>query len=311
MTTLGRAGFGLEYANSPRYLFHSGTLVVGIVAGLDIFRRNANPAGPVHSAKWIRNFTAAMLLLVLAFSFRSWRFGYRFFEITEIGRKHVLFTVRMLPLVPNGPTVEAACPWLDLNALVNTLRAKGYYAVPSNRDWILDELKRPRRENGGAVELSQAGPPELPWLNHAPARGSVEVGGDSLSHPGHQAADVRDYSRSKTKAGMAITDSDPIRIVMSGWSFIPEVNKPADAVLICRRDEFGRMKPWSMRPLGFKRGDIAKKTGYNALRRSGFFEVMHLERDEPLGGNIELFSVDERNHRLFPLSVILPLRILP
>jgi hypothetical protein len=70
------------------------------------------------------------------------------------------------------------------------------------------------------------------------------------------------------------------------------------------------MKPWSLHPVWFKRRDIAIRTGWKSLKKSGFFEVLHVEREEALDGNIEFFSVDERNHRLYPLSITFPLRIL-
>ncbi|MEO6785882.1 MAG: hypothetical protein ABI318_07080 [Chthoniobacteraceae bacterium] len=309
MTTLGRAGLGVEYANSSRYLFHSGTLIVGIIAALNTFRMDATVSGMGQSRRWARRAMLALLVLVLAFSFRNWRFGLRMFEFTESTRRQTLLTVRMLPLIPDGPAVEKVCPWLNLNALVSALEKKGFYSAPPLWDWVLDELKHPRRENGGIVELTYVCPTEMPWLTHSAAVRALGGGGANASSKfGEQGFGELVGHRSVDRNVVALRESEPIRVSIGGWSFIPDTKKPADCVLVCRRGETGGMRPWSLLPVWFRKDDVAeKKTGYKSLGKCGFAGELQLERNETLGGRIEFFSVDEREHRLFPLSIVFPL----
>ena len=94
-------------------------------------------------------------------------------------------------------------------------------------------------------------------------------------------------------------------IGVMGWAMIPDRNTPADSVLLCKMGKSGEVEPYIMLAVGFKRNDIAKQTGQSSLRPTGFLEVFPWPEGEDLD-SVEIFSVDERNRRLYPLSRILP-----
>jgi len=92
-------------------------------------------------------------------------------------------------------------------------------------------------------------------------------------------------------------------IGVMGWGMIPEENAPADSVLLCRRGQAGNLEPVIMLAVGFKRNDVVRDTGKSSLRKSGFMEVFHWPEADDFA-SIEMFSVDERNRRLYPISRI-------
>ena len=94
-------------------------------------------------------------------------------------------------------------------------------------------------------------------------------------------------------------------IGLTGWAMIPEHNTPADSVLLCRMGKSGDLEPCIMLAVGFKRNDIVREIGRSSLRHSGFMEVFHWPEEEDFD-SVVMFSVDERNRRLYPLSRILP-----
>ena len=92
-------------------------------------------------------------------------------------------------------------------------------------------------------------------------------------------------------------------IGVMGWGIIPDRDMPADSVLLCRRGQTGNLEPFIMLAVGLKRNDLVRETGKASLRNSGFLEVFRwLEADD--FGSAEMFSVDERNRRLYPMSRI-------
>ena len=94
-------------------------------------------------------------------------------------------------------------------------------------------------------------------------------------------------------------------IGVMGWAMIPDRHTPADSVLLCRMGKDGNLEPCIMLAVGYKRNNIARETGHSSLLQSGFLEVFPWPEDGDFD-SVEMFSVDERNRRLYPLSRILP-----
>jgi hypothetical protein len=157
-TAVGRAGFGVEQAFSSRYLFHSGALLVGLIAAFNSQRiltpRLRQPAG--NYQRVLRGVIAAFLILFV----RTWHHYLPWFEDMRIGRVQNLLTVRMLALAPKSALVDRACAWTDLSVLVRTLNDRHIHETASFGDWILEELKHPGKENGGFARLSNRSPSE-------------------------------------------------------------------------------------------------------------------------------------------------------
>jgi hypothetical protein len=151
MTSLGRAGFGIEQAWSPRYLIHSAVLSIGFIAALNTHRiimaRRRQPA--IGFNRLCQGTIALLSFLML----RSWNHGYKDFEMVRISRTQQLMNIRMLPLAPDNPMLAKICPWLDLPALLGTLKAKGIYDPSSYGEWLRDAVKHPQQAKGGAVQV--------------------------------------------------------------------------------------------------------------------------------------------------------------
>ncbi len=92
-------------------------------------------------------------------------------------------------------------------------------------------------------------------------------------------------------------------IGVMGWGAIPDRNAPADSVLICRKGKTGTLEPFIMLAVGFHRKDLVRQTGKSSLRKSGFLEVFRWPESDDFAA-VEMFSVDERNRHLYPLSRI-------
>ena len=88
-----------------------------------------------------------------------------------------------------------------------------------------------------------------------------------------------------------------------GWASIPDRNAPADSVLICRKSKTGTWEPFIMLAVGFHRNDLVRQTGKPSLRKSGFLEVFPWPETDDFA-TVEMFSVDERNQHLYPISRI-------
>ena len=96
--------------------------------------------------------------------------------------------------------------------------------------------------------------------------------------------------------------TDP-EIAITGWAISPEKNRPADSLLICRRNQAGLLEPFIMVAVGFKNNEVIRDTGNKSLRNSGFLETFRWP--EPNGfGSAELFSVDEGSRLLYPVKRI-------
>lgn len=250
MTSLGRAAFGLEQAVSPRYLFHSGVLSVGLIAAFNAIRIIRGRTQKEERG-YLGVFVAVVVLLTFL-SCRAWRHGYKQLEPARLARLETLLTVRMLSLAPTGLLVERTCPWLNLPSLVRTLQAKRIYDPTSFGEWLLSEIKAPSMQNGGSFAISRSKPSDISVL---------------------------------------------------GWGILPDANTPADFVLVCRKNAAGILEPAAMLPIGFTRDDVARKTGKPALRKSGFASTFPWTEALDVT-SIAFFSVDERNKRLFPLTLI-------
>ena len=92
-------------------------------------------------------------------------------------------------------------------------------------------------------------------------------------------------------------------IGVMGWASIPDQNAPADSVLICRKSKTGTLEPFIMLAVGFRRNELVQQTGKTSLRKSGFMEVFRWPEADDFAA-VEMFSVDERNQHLYPISRI-------
>jgi hypothetical protein len=154
MTALGRAGFGVEQAFDARYLFHSGSLSVGLVAAL-----NAHRMFNMRARKEVRNYSIALAGVVavfLVFVVLGWRQGFGTFPIARLARTQNLLTVRMLAVAPKSPLVDRLC-WTDVSGFVKALRDRNIYSPPSFGDWMSYALKHPQPETGGEVQIKRVG----------------------------------------------------------------------------------------------------------------------------------------------------------
>ena len=249
-TALGRSGLGAAQAFSPRYLFHSGALLAGLIAACNA-HRIIIPRLPKPSHDYSRAFRGAIVLFLILF-LRTWHHNYRWFEWMRLNRVETLLTVRMLALVPKSPAVEKNCTWTDLSVLVKTLNDRNIHKTSSFGDWILDELKHPGKQNGGFARAGKHGPSEF---------------------------------------------------AISGWAVKPLQNAPADSVLVCRRGQSGALEPWMMLVTGFKNKDVPGTPAEPMPEKSGFTESFKWDSTADLP-SIELFSVDESNRHLYPISRI-------
>lgn len=154
ITALGRTGFGVHQAFSSRYMFHSGALLVGLIAALNAHRlllRNA-----YQQAGRENLFFRGSIVVFLIFFLRTWNHYYPWFDLTRVVRTQTLLTVRLLALVPKSPAVDKTCTWADLPVLVRTLNERNIHNTSSFGDWILDELKHPRKESAGFGRIKSA-----------------------------------------------------------------------------------------------------------------------------------------------------------
>lgn len=92
-------------------------------------------------------------------------------------------------------------------------------------------------------------------------------------------------------------------IGVMGWAIIPDRNVPADGVLLCKKGQSGNLEPYIMLAVGFSRKEVVEKTGKSSLRKSGFMEVFKWPEGDDFT-SVEMFSVDETNRRLYPISRI-------
>jgi hypothetical protein len=88
-----------------------------------------------------------------------------------------------------------------------------------------------------------------------------------------------------------------------GWGILPNQNRPADSVLICRATSGGNLEPWMMIAVGRKRNDVVKETGQQSLSKSGFMETFPWKDEIPLPP-MSVFAVDERNRQLYRISEV-------
>ena len=248
MTALGRAGFGIEQAYSPRYLFHSGALVMGLIAALHTHRLLAVRMRR-ESPRYTRGFLA--VLAVLSFLLiRTWHHACPSFALMKAMRTQNLLSIRMLAMTPASPMVEKTCPWVNLPALVRTLDEKGIYRTAHFGEWLTTAARNPQAESGGNARIG------------------LQPDGD---------------------------------LRVTGWSIIPEQNTPADSVLICKTGADGNPEPWFMLAVGLARADLAKATANSPLLKTGFYESFPWKGDT---SSLRLFSLDEKNRRLYPISRI-------
>jgi len=92
-------------------------------------------------------------------------------------------------------------------------------------------------------------------------------------------------------------------IGITGWAISPEKEKPADSVLICRHGHAGQLEPFIMVAVGLRNNEVVRDTGKASLRKSGFMEVFRWPEGDDFT-SAEMFSVDERNRRLYPVTKI-------
>ncbi len=158
-TALGRAGFGVEQAFSSRYLFHSGALLVGLLAAFNS-HRVAMLGSPQPQGNYGRTLRWTVVVFLLLF-LRTWNHNFRWFEWIRLGRVQTQLTVRMLAVVPKSPLVEKACAWTDLSVLVKALHDRKLHETTSFGDWILDRSRHPETASGGFVRVDRPRPSEI------------------------------------------------------------------------------------------------------------------------------------------------------
>ncbi len=90
-------------------------------------------------------------------------------------------------------------------------------------------------------------------------------------------------------------------IAITGWAISPEKVKPADSVLVCRRNKEGQPEPFIMLAVGYRNNEVIRDTGKASLGRSGFFETFPWPETEDFA-TAALFAVDEQNKALHPIS---------
>ena len=250
ITAIGRVGFGVDQAFSSRYLFHSGVLLVGIIAAINAHRiltlRQRQSPGDCSGV--FRN----VIVVSLIFFLRTWHHYYQEFEARALAQKQTLLTVRMLAIAPKSPMVNKTCPWTDLSVLARALSDKNIYRTSSFGDWIADELTHPELENGGVFK-------------------------------------IRKQSQSA--------------ISVAGWGMIPTQGTPAEAVLICRNGGSGHLEPWMMLAVGFKNDVVPEIPSKSLPKKCGFIEYFQSDWTVEVP-SVEMFSVDERNRKLYPISRI-------
>jgi len=160
ITTLGRAGFGLEQAFSPRYLFHSGSLLIGFIAVLNA-RRMVALGAPRRMGRLA--VVHGILALSLIFTVRGWYHGCMGFEGWRTVQMQHLLTIRFANISPKSPLIQKTCPNpnVDLRRLLHVLREKQIYAEPAYGEWIIEALTQPRAETGGSVRIVRQPMPNI------------------------------------------------------------------------------------------------------------------------------------------------------
>src|SRR2546427_454008 len=84
----GGAGFGTQQAFSPRYLFHSGALAVGLLAALNTWRIVG--AGTPRVAQLAMRGIQCAVIFLSVFVFRGWRHGWQASAVMKIVRTQTL-----------------------------------------------------------------------------------------------------------------------------------------------------------------------------------------------------------------------------
>lgn len=159
LTALGRAGFGLEQAYSSRYLFHSGALLIGLIAAFNVQRVTTLKLGQItEHYKTIFNGTVVLLIILAV---RTWNHNCKMFELMKFARMEDLLTVRLLPLAPTSPLVEKISAGVNLPALVKSLEAQNVYNPSKFGVWISDSSRISRLEARGAIAFSAKSAAEI------------------------------------------------------------------------------------------------------------------------------------------------------
>lgn len=152
MTALGRFSTNPAQDAGSRYLFHSGMLVIGLLAAVNIRRQASDFA--IRRPSVHRTVFIWAIALAAFFTMRSWRQGRKSFEALRLIRTQMLLNVRMLDIVPDSPLVKKMCPWADLPKIVSALRAHGIYSPPPLGIWLRNEPNQPLRENAGSAKIA-------------------------------------------------------------------------------------------------------------------------------------------------------------
>lgn len=147
MTAVGRASQGVGQTIAYRYLFHSGTLAIGMLAVLNMRRLWARAAGgqmPLLTAGF-----AAAVGVTGYFTVRGWSHGLRRFDETRLERTQSALTLRLMDIVPKSPLTVKVCHWNDPRPIYMRLRERGIYSLPDLGDWLIEAANHPSQESGG------------------------------------------------------------------------------------------------------------------------------------------------------------------
>ena len=139
LTALGRAGFGTQQAFSPRYLFHSGSLAVGLLAAFNAWRI----VGARRRGGAIRHARRAIAVIFFACCLPQLAAWLAFFPNHE-NRPGADFAHGANAGTLSGePSRGQGLSMAESARLLASLKARGLYD-PSNFDgWLLEALKSP------------------------------------------------------------------------------------------------------------------------------------------------------------------------
>ncbi len=153
MTAVGRVSHGLGQTIAFRYLYHSGTLSLGLLAALNIRRVVARKWD--SQAGFVRLLFAGTMLFFGYFIVRGWNQGLKLSDSARLERSQSLMTLRLGEIVPKSPLIDKVCPWANPLVVVDALRERGIYRVPALGDWLRRAPADVQQESGGQITVKR------------------------------------------------------------------------------------------------------------------------------------------------------------
>ncbi len=150
VTTLGRAGFGIEQASSPRYASFAIWVLIGAAGLLAAPFPRQLRTGRAPAVIW----AGIALLLGYLLAIGSWRNGLPGFEAKRLEQLQNRLTVRLVRHAPGNPLFDTVCMG-DIHERVLHLHQAGFFRFDLVGDWLPGKLRQPDGDGAGWFHLDR------------------------------------------------------------------------------------------------------------------------------------------------------------